>query len=303
MRFEIDKCPSKVKGAIEEIIKLLESGDLPAVVEKTIFKDNRTMSKWSYFNKLMCAIDYLTRIKGLKLKEVKGSDWLDCLEHMDYRGFRQWDTSGRSIKAGEKCSYILAPCFGKMKKKWWIDAKGERHSLNGNDNAPDGTEIVEKEIQYIKTFRTIPVFEATQTHGDEIKYEKVELPKNLPFKEIATELGVQIRPGFFDGAYGAYDKERKQIILCTPDETTFLHELAHAVDDKISGGLKGGQHQDQEIVAQVSANVLAHILGRDTKQITAYTKEYIEFYNGNHEAVIKLLSRIEKVVKYITKDN
>jgi len=305
MKFEMDKCPDRIKGAISQVVKLLESGKLPAVVEKTIFKDSRNMSKWSYFNKLMCAIDYLTRIKQLKLDEVKGEDWIDCLSNMDYRGFRQWDTANRSIIAGQKCTYILAPVFGKTTKRYWEDGDGLKHSLGKGENAPSSSLEKTQEVQYLKTFMTIPVFEATQTKGEPIKYEKMEMPTNLPFKEVALELGVRIRAeAFGNGYYGAYNPSMKTIILCTPDETTFLHELAHAVDDKLLGGkIKGGQQVDQEIVAQLSANVLAHILGRDIEQTTAYTKEYIGHYSEKPEDIIKLLSRVEKVVKYITKLN
>jgi len=291
----MDKYPSIVKGKVSEVLTLMKSGELPKIVEKILYIDGRPMGKWSALNLLFCAIDYKGRLN------LAASDWLDALHKMDYRGFRQWNESGRSVKAGERCTYILAPMFGKVIKKYYLDDKGRKIVTT---KPPEGVKVETETYDYLKCFRAVPVFEASQTHGKPIVYPKKELPVNLPFKEIADELGLSIRSEYFGGYYGAYDQHKKEIILCTPDEVTFLHELSHAVDDKISGGkLKGGQHADQEIVAQLSANVLAHVLGRDISTTTAYTKEYIEHYGGNTEDIIKLISRIEKVVKYITKLN
>jgi hypothetical protein len=126
--------------------------------------------------------------------------------------------------------------------------------------------------------------------------------------EVAKFLGIKVIPkSFGDREYGSYSPEAKVIQLCTPDETTFYHELAHAVDDylmklKEGKGLKGGQHIDQELVAQFAANTIAYMRGYKIEESTAYTKKYIESYAGkDHEMLlIRLMARIERIVEFIT---
>ena len=55
---------------------------------------------------------------------------------------------------------------------------------------------------------------------------------------------------------------RKEIALATSEEKTFFHELSHAAHEKIKSGLKSGQDPFQEIVAELSAQALCHLVGK-----------------------------------------
>jgi hypothetical protein len=68
-----------------------------------------------------------------------------------------------------------------------------------------------------------------------------------------------------------HDTESKEIILCTPDEGTFFHELAHAKIEE----LMPGQNPEQEVVAELVSCVLAAIYGIDKKsQAWTYISSY-----------------------------
>lgn len=62
---------------------------------------------------------------------------------------------------------------------------------------------------------------------------------------INQELGLKVDAVRFNGSvFGSYNPIWKQIKLASPEIEIFLHELSHAVDDKLNG-LKAGQHNDQ----------------------------------------------------------
>ena len=63
-----------------------------------------------------------------------------------------------------------------------------------------------------------------------------------------------ISPGFLPG-------RRSEITLRAHDADVWFHELAHAVDARLTEGgkLKGGQQQEQEIVAEMASGVLCQL--------------------------------------------
>ncbi len=89
----------------------------------------------------------------------------------------------------------------------------------------------------------------------------------------------------------------------THDASTFFHELAHAVHHTIKpGGLKGGQHADQEIVAEVVAATLCEMYG--FKGYIWHGWQYVKAYAGQDEqkalkAIMGVLSDVEKVLAVI----
>ncbi|MDO8726624.1 MAG: hypothetical protein Q7J35_11205 [Candidatus Methanoperedens sp.] len=189
----------------------------------------------------------------------------------DARGFNQWKQEGRYIKKGSKAFYILAPMFRKV-----IDEKT----------------IEDKQI--LAGFRGIPVFRFEDTEGAPvIKDYKIDIP--YQFDGIIQELGLRIDAVRFNGAvYGSYNPGRKEIRLASPDIEIFLHELSHAVDDRLNG-LKAGQRNDQEVTAEFSGAVIGHLMGY--KVPLGNVKEYIEHYS--FKELMGCLGRIEKVVSYV----
>ncbi len=172
----------------------------------------------------------------------------------DARGFRQWQKISRYVKKGAKAFYILAPCIYKKE-----DEQGQ-------------------EKQVLTGFRSLPVFCYEDTDGEALDYKQIELPA-FPLIERAEEWGVPVKaiPGN-KRCFGFYSLQKKEIALATPAEKTFFHELSHAAHDRVKKGLNPGQDPLQEIVAELSAQALCRIAGRQADNTLGNSYEYIDGY-------------------------
>ena len=144
------------------------------------------------------------------------------------------------------------------------------------------------------------IFRAEDTNGKPIEKIENKIPKpNLI--EIAERLNIKVRYGKSDhGEFGTYNPEKDEITLCTEEESTFFHELAHAVQKRVDGFLKNGQDVDQEFIAQLSASVISSIYG---KNIDANTQQYLASYAGSYdkigERIYRVISKVQKILDYI----
>ena len=198
---------------------------------------------------------------------------------MDARGFRQWQQANRFVKKGSKALYILVPFIKKID-----DGGQEKSALYG--------------------FGCKPVFRAEDTEGEELDYEQIELP-DLPFMARAQEWEISVKaiPGNYR-YQGYYSSGAKEIALATPEEKTFFHELSHAAHDKIKGSIKGGQDSLQEIIAELSAQALCRMVGKQLADTTGNSYIYIERYAEKlklnpYTACLKVMSETEKVLNLI----
>lgn len=202
----------------------------------------------------------------------------------DARGFRQWMEVNRHVKKGSKSFHILVPCFEKEK-----DEKDQ------------------EDVPKLVGFTTANVFRAEDTEGETLDYERLKLP-TLPLMEKALEWGIDVRAvsGNYNH-YGYYSPEKKMIALATPEESTFYHELCHVAHEKIIGKLKRGQDPLQEIVAEVSAQALCRIVGKDGDKYFGNAYRYIEGYAKEiklspHSAVMHVISDVEKVLQLVLQE-
>jgi len=248
----------KVKAAMTKILKLFEEDNLE-VMARAVFKK----PEGSTYLKPSDNWSFINRMLML----IEDTE--------DARGFKQWKDAGRSVMKGSKAFYIFAPKMAKI-----------HDDTNNEDKA------------ILTGFLTIPVFKYGDTEGEPLpdapKYN-FEIPAD--FTEIVKELGLKVKAMAFSGShYGYYSSAQKLIVTCTPEVKTFLHELSHAVDDKLSGyKLKGGQHDDQEVTAEFSAAVISHMMGY--KIALGNSKKYIESYSLKE--LMHQLNRCEKVISYI----
>lgn len=223
--------------------------------------------------------------------EIPSAKWSFCNRTLmflsgtgDARGFRQWQEVDRWVKAGTRALYILVPCFSKTK----ID------------------EDTDENATVLRFFKAAPVFRYEDTDGEPVENSNPELP-DLPLIERATEWGISVKA--VPGKYrfnGFYLFTRKEILLATPEEKVFFHELSHAGHEKINNGLKNGQDPIQEIVAELSAQALCHLAGKRLTDTLGYSFRYIEKYAQKlkmtpHAACLKVLSDTEKVLNLILK--
>ena len=199
----------------------------------------------------------------------------------DARGFRQWQEAKRKVRKGAKAIYILGPCF---KKKIDEETGEEKTALS--------------------YFKLMPVFMVEDTEGEKLDYELLEVPE-LPLLERAKEWGLAIKaiPGNYR-YYGYYSSQKKEIVLASPAEKVFFHELAHAGHDRLMGGIKSGQDPFQEIVAELCAQALCKLTGREADSSFGHSYRYIEGYAEQmkmtpHAACLRVLSETEKVLNLI----
>ena len=199
----------------------------------------------------------------------------------DARGIRQWNRVGRSVKRGSKAIYILVPYFVKRR----IHPGEEEEALRG--------------------FMAKPVFGVEDTEGEPLDYEKeIPLP-DLPLLERAKEWGVTVStispyPKFL----GVYLSDVKEIVIATPEEIVFFHELSHAAYEMSIGKLKPGQRWDQEIIAELSAQALCHLIGKQPNNNLGNTYRYIESYADSAglkpvSACLKVIDDVERVLNFI----
>ena len=201
----------------------------------------------------------------------------------DARGYRQWKSENRFVKKGSKPVYILTPCFNKK------------------------TEESGEEKQVLKYFKLAPVFRFEDTCGEEVCIPRLEIP-DLPLKNRAEEWGISLKfvPGKYK-YYGYYSSKRKEIVLATPEEIVFFHELAHVGHEKVKGHLKGGSDPLQEIVAELAAQALCRLVGKRGVDMTSHSFRYIEKYakevkKSVYFACLYVMSETEKVLDLILED-
>ena len=198
-------------------------------------------------------------------------------QELDCRGFVQWQTVGRKIKKGSSAIYIFRP-----------------HTI---------TQVNEKEEKETICigFSTVPVFAASSTEGDEIEcmYKPAELP---PLTEVARKFGIQVDyvPVTPD-RLGDCQIDGSKIRLGSHDARVFFHELTHAIQAKIAGGLQGGQQTSQETIAEFTTAVLMDFYGLGDHTGNAW--EYISHYAEDPiVAMTKALGTVEKVLAVLVSE-
>ncbi len=199
---------------------------------------------------------------------------------MDGRGIRQWNKTNRYVKSGTKAFYILVPYLKHIED----DLGEQRHILMG--------------------FGVSPIFRVEDTEGEPLEYENIEVP-DFPLIVRAREWGINVKavPGNYK-YFGYYSPGQKEIAVATSSECVFFHELAHCAHHIIKGGLLTGQDPLQEIVAELSAQALALMVGKSAEETMGNGYRYIEKYAKKtdmqvHTACLKVLAETEKVLNLI----
>jgi len=256
----------RVTEATQKLLVMWESGDLPKAVAHTMLArqgGERPCDSWSLTNQILMLIN----------------------ETEDARGFRQWEQVGRRVKKGAKAVYILGPVARKVK---------ERDEETGE----------ERERTLIFGFKGIPVFCIEDTEGEPIEDSRPDYhpPIMPPLMNVAKAWGIGVQyAGGNARYYGAYYPGKDVIVLCTHDEITFFHELAHAAHNRVRP-LKGGQDATQEIVAETSAAILCLMYGYEgfVSKARSYVANYAKMDPKEcTKAVMRAISDIEKVLDLI----
>jgi hypothetical protein len=247
----------RIKEAMETLLKIFQEDNLDKVARAVFRGGDVPADKWSFLNRVLMYLN----------------------DTEDARGFRQWKQAGRYVKKGSKAFYIIGPVTRKITAEISVESG----------------ETVREEKQILAGFKAIPVFRFEDTDGAPVIREDFKVNIPCEFSGIIQELGLKVQPVRFCGsAYGSYNLVSKEIRLASPEIEVFLHELSHAVDDRLTG-LRPGQRRDQEVTAEFSAAVIAHLMGY--KIPLGNVREYIESYSFRE--LMSCLARIEKIVSYV----
>lgn len=115
------------------------------------------------------------------------------------------------------------------------------------------------------------------TEGKPSHHEPVNL-SDLPLMEKAEEWGISVKlvPRICK-CHGHYDRERQEILLALADVKTFLHGLAHAAIERLSGSLTHTKPQWQEIMAELAAATLYQIVMNKSDKTLCNSYTFILF--------------------------
>jgi antirestriction protein ArdC len=252
------------ESALESVLELFSNPDgLPDAIAQTVIARGEGVSPMCWWS-----------LPNQLLVILNGSS--------DARGYRQWKQAGRHVKKGAKAIRILAPRTRKISEK---DAAG-----------------VESERVICSGFLGVPVFRLEDTEGAELEVPDYDPPALPPLSEVATRLGVTVSyVPFVDRFRGFYRRGEDRIVLCSHDESVFLHELAHAGHERVlqarGESLQGGQVPSQEVVAEVVAATLCKLF--DLDGYLPHSREYVESYSGQGgpaRAAMRVLADVQAVL-------
>ena len=172
--------------------------------------------------------------------------------------YKKWADVNRHVKKGEKALRIIAP----IQKKIGEDDEGNP--------------------EYVTWFKSVPVFDVSQTDGEplvksfaksEFDYSLNELTSRSNIKVNFTE--EELRRGYTDGKeIWISNKVPKDRQICT-----YFHELAH-----IHLHFKGGEpieRETKELEAEAVSFIVSNFIGVYDKSSPAYILDWTEKYDDD----------------------
>lgn len=210
---------------------------------------------------------------------------LQCPGASIVMGFRKWQEQDRQVRKGEKSIKILAPCFRKQTDK----------------NTGEETSV-------LAFFRTVSVFDVSQTDGEELPLPCQPLEGGdsglyAALKTHSEKRGVPVRTESIPGmAHGYYDCIGKFIAVESSNSQaqqakTLAHEIAHS---KLHADFSRDEQSrgDRELEAESVAYIVCNHFGLETGE---YSFAYVANWKGAEaiKGLKKSASRIAKAAKEI----
>lgn len=252
----------RIQTALDAVLDMFRTGNLPEKIAQTYIQRSRhdvPSAAWSLGNQLIMI--------------ANGTN--------DARGYRQWQQVGRQVRKGARAFYILAPITATI-----------------TEADPETGE--ERKRTILKGFRDVPVFRYEDTEGQPLEPATYDPPTLPPLYDVAQRFVSKITYVPFVGQAwrGQYQIGSREIRLATHDERTFFHELGHAAHATFRQ-LRGGQHPDQEIVAETVSAVLCHLYGFDG--YLYHGLSYIQGYAGGDaiRGIMRVLADVQKTLDLI----
>lgn len=205
-------------------------------------------------------------------------------------GYKAWQKLGRQVRKGEKSISILAPMMH----------KNEVEEMDENGN------IRKKEVTWT-TYRTVSVFDVSQTDGEDLPshtdFCKVLDGKVEGYEELFEKLEAvaPVPVGFediTDGANGYYNFVENRIAIkngMSEAQTikTVIHEIAHSMLHGFDGDLHEADSNTKELQAESVAFTVCNYLGLDSSD---YSFGYIAGWSKGKD-VKELTANMEVIRK------
>jgi len=200
-------------------------------------------------------------------------------------GFKQWKRHKRWVNEGEKALWILAPGIVSAKK-------------NNGDGKED-----EKDVKTVKYFFSVPVFDISQTSGQELLIGNTEVQGNgdISLDDVSSKFDypVQVSQGLADGSTDGHKiklshrASKVQMVAC------YFHELAHILLDHAKDRGKNLSKQVRELEAEATSYLVCSCIGIENEG----AKSYIGHWNGSKEKIdksaLKILGTAEKILRKV----
>lgn len=202
-----------------------------------------------------------------------------CLGATKVAGFRTWLKLGRHVTKDEKAIWIVAPVIYR-----------------------DSTEENDSESRSLHGFRWVPVFDISQTEGDELPEACAKLDGQEPIGCYQALINVAVSHGFRvedlslpTGVNGLCSHKNRTIQIEIANSSaqrakTLAHELTHALlhENEID-------RQLAELEAESCAYVICQALGIDSGD---YSFGYVTLWaGGSTEAIAKIRTSAERIQK------
>ncbi|MBL7147093.1 MAG: DUF1738 domain-containing protein [Phycisphaerae bacterium] len=195
-------------------------------------------------------------------------------------GFRTWQKLGRHVKKGEHGIAIMAPIVYRKK-----------------------IEHEETDDETVTTFKTVHVFDVSQTNGRplsefaRVKGDPTDYTEKL--KAFIIEQGIKFE---YSDAIGSAEGVssggmiRLKMGLSAADEFSVLvHELAHLMLHKDRHNMPK-EKTVRETEAEAVAYVVSQGVGLD---VNSASSDYIQLYNGDKTTLMESLDRIQRTASEI----
>ena len=206
-------------------------------------------------------------------------------------GFHAWKNLGRQVIQGEKGIGILAP----------VARRGEE---SGDGTA--GSREVQSAERTLRGFRVLPVFDITQTEGDELP--ELARPQGEPgprlamLEEVVRERRIELEYGELPSGNCGVSAKGKITIQTGLDAAAAFAVLAHELARELlrqSTPTRPSSTRVRETEAEAVAHVICHAVGLDSARSSA---DYVQLYDGDLTALNGSLQSIQSTAAQILAD-
>ena len=200
---------------------------------------------------------------------------MQCPEASLVAGYKKWKTLNRQVMKGQKAINILAPVFRKYEEE-----------ITKADGTKETTER-----QQIISFRTVPVFDLSQTDGEPLPSVCATLTDSVDgFNDLLEKLEllapVAVTFEEINGGANGYFSPMEEKIVVKHDlpelqkVKTLIHETAHAMLHCTDGEEEKTDRDTKEVEAEAVAYTVLQYLGLDSSD---YSFGYIAGWAGEKE--------------------